>query len=107
MASQARGVTTIRGASELRLKESDRIEAVSGALRAMGCDVETYEDGLSLEGPVRLNGAEISTMHDHRIAMAFTVADLIADGITKIDDASAVNVSFPKFYKDIKELMRI
>ncbi|MCB0361996.1 MAG: 3-phosphoshikimate 1-carboxyvinyltransferase, partial [Bdellovibrionales bacterium] len=78
LATQARGMTSIRGARELRFKESDRIEAVAKNLRSMGVALETFEDGLSIVGPQALVGSTIETYHDHRIAMSFAIAGLIA-----------------------------
>jgi 3-phosphoshikimate 1-carboxyvinyltransferase len=98
LGSQAGGVE-IRDAEELRVKESDRISAVAMNLRAMGADVEEHADGLTIPGPQRLQGAEIETLGDHRIAMAFAVAGLVAHGETRIRRADCAEVSFPKFYE--------
>ncbi len=100
----ADGVTEIRGAAELRHKESDRIAAVVSGLRAMGANVEEFDDGMAITGGTGLKGAEIATHHDHRIAMAFAVAGLAATGSTLIHDASIANVSFPGFYDTIEVL---
>lgn len=89
----------IRDATELRFKETDRIAATVVNLRAMGAEVEEYEDGLAINGPAPLHGANLRTFGDHRIAMAFTVAALIATGESKLDDARCVNVSFPEFFE--------
>ena len=104
LATQAIGITEVRGAEELRVKESDRIEAVATNLRAMGCEIEVFHDGFKIEGPQKLTGAEIKTFHDHRIAMAFTIAGLVADGETVIHDSECVAVSYPNFYETLKEL---
>lgn len=104
LATQSHGVTEVRGAEELRVKESDRIEAVATNLRAMGCEIETYPDGFKIQGPQKLKGADIQTFHDHRIAMAFTIAGLVADGETIIHDSECVAVSYPNFYETLKEL---
>lgn len=90
----------IRDAAELRVKESDRISAVVSNLRAMGADADELPDGMIIR-PSRLRGAEIRTFHDHRIAMAFTVAGLLADSPTTILDAETANVSFPGFYETL------
>ncbi|MEQ1762988.1 MAG: 3-phosphoshikimate 1-carboxyvinyltransferase [Pyrinomonadaceae bacterium] len=87
----------IRDAGELRIKESDRVAAVAENLRRMGADVEEFEDGLRV-GPSRLKGAVIDTFHDHRIAMAFAIAGLFADGETEIRGAECAAVSFPEFF---------
>ena len=97
--SQAEGGLEIRDARELRVKESDRISAVVENLRAMGAQVEEYEDGLRVEGPVRLRGARVRSFGDHRIAMAFAVAALTAEGETFIEGAEeCVAISFPEFF---------
>jgi 3-phosphoshikimate 1-carboxyvinyltransferase len=87
----------IRDAGELRIKESDRIAAVAENLRRMGADIEEFEDGLRV-GPSRLKGAVIDTFHDHRIAMAFAIAGLFAEGETEILGAECAAVSFPEFF---------
>lgn len=102
LAAKAEGVTNIRGAGELRVKESDRIAAMARGLRAMGSEVEEYPDGLSIKGLESLSGAEIHSGGDHRIAMAFSVLALAAEGKTVIEDSEAVDVSFPGFYVILK-----
>jgi 3-phosphoshikimate 1-carboxyvinyltransferase len=104
LATQIHGVTEVHGAEELRVKESDRIEAVAVNLRAMGAVIETFEDGFKIIGPQKLHGAEIKTFHDHRIAMAFSIAGLVADGETIIHDAECCAVSYPDFFEDLKKL---
>ncbi len=96
--SQVQGGIEIRDATELRVKESDRIAATALNLRAMGADVEEFDDGLRVAGPTRLRGAKIDPLGDHRIAMAFTVAGLVAEGETEITDSECVAVSFPEFF---------
>lgn len=91
------GGLEVRGASELRHKETDRISAVVENLRKMGADVEEFADGFRV-GRSRLKGARVGSFGDHRIAMAFAVAALIADGETMIDGSECVNVSFPGFF---------
>lgn len=88
----------IRDAKELRVKESDRIALVAENLRAMGAEVEEFEDGLDVPGGQQLHGAEINSGGDHRIAMAFTVAALRAEGQTLIRGADSANISFPEFF---------
>jgi 3-phosphoshikimate 1-carboxyvinyltransferase len=89
------------GAAELRVKESDRIAVVAENLRRMGAEVEEFPDGLRVAGQQKLRGAEIETRGDHRIAMAFTVAGLVADGPTIIRDSACVDVSFPDFFETL------
>lgn len=96
--TQIPGGLEIRDAAELRAKETDRIAATVRNLRSMGAEVEEYEDGLAVNGPARLRGAVIEPFGDHRIAMAFTVAALIAEGDSEILNPDCVNVSFPEFF---------
>lgn len=105
-ATQADGVTVIRGAGELRHKESDRIEAVVSNLRAMGARIEASGGAIVIEGPTPLRGAAVRSFGDHRIAMALTVAGLAAEGRTEIDGADAVAISYPGFYDDLRALVR-
>jgi 3-phosphoshikimate 1-carboxyvinyltransferase len=98
VASQAEGTTIIRDASELRVKETDRIAAITENLSRMGGNVKEAKDGLSIEGPVKLRGAEIDSFGDHRIAMAFAIAGLLAEGETTIRDIECVDISFPGFF---------
>lgn len=97
-ASLAEGTTLIKGAQELRVKESDRINTIASELRKMGVEIEEYPDGLSIRGAERLRGAEVESHGDHRIAMSMAVAALVAEGKTVINNASAVDVSFPGFF---------
>lgn len=104
LASQAHGETLITGAEELRVKESDRLMAVEKGLKSMGVEFEVFADGLKIVGPQKLKGAQIATHHDHRIAMAFSIAGLVAEGTTIIEDAEVVGVSYPHFYQTLAEL---
>jgi len=97
-ATQAKGKTIIRDAGELRVKESDRITTITENLLRMGADVKEIKDGLIIEGPTPLHGAEIESYGDHRIAMSFAVAGLIADGETLIKNSECVDTSFPGFF---------
>ena len=99
LGTQVEGGLLIRNAAELRVKESDRIATTVANLRAMGAEVEEYSDGLRVNGPVRLHGARIDSHGDHRIAMAFSIAGLIATGETQIIGAECAAVSFPEFYE--------
>ena len=96
--SQIAGGIEIRDAAELRAKESDRIANTVENLRAMGAEVEEFKDGLRVAGSTQLHGATIDPRGDHRIAMAFSVAGLIAQGETEIKDPECVAVSFPEFF---------
>jgi 3-phosphoshikimate 1-carboxyvinyltransferase len=94
----------IRDAKELRVKESDRIAAVAANLRLMGAQVEEREDGLKIPGGQALHGAELDSFGDHRIAMAFAVAALRADGETLIRGAEAAAISYPAFFQTLEEV---
>jgi 3-phosphoshikimate 1-carboxyvinyltransferase len=96
----------IRNAAELRVKESDRIAALAENLRRMGATVEERKDGLKVAGRAagKLRGAEIEPYGDHRIAMAFAVAALGAEGDTTIRDADCAGVSYPTFYEDLERV---
>ncbi len=92
---------TFRGAAELRVKESDRLAAVADNLRRMGAEVEEFPDGLRVAGRQILRGAEIDPHDDHRIAMAFAVAGLVAQGNTAIKKCDCVDISFPGFFDEL------
>jgi 3-phosphoshikimate 1-carboxyvinyltransferase len=97
--TQIRGGLEIRDAAELRVKETDRLAATVQNLRAMGAEVEEYDDGLAVSGPTKLRGAVINSYGDHRIAMAFAVAALMAEGPSEIVGAECVEISFPEFFQ--------
>jgi 3-phosphoshikimate 1-carboxyvinyltransferase len=103
-ATQIPGQTVISGAAELRIKESNRIEAMEEGLVAMGADVTAVEDGWVINGPRYLEGARVSSHGDHRVAMALAVAGLIADGKTEIDGAECVEISYPNFFDHLEYL---
>jgi 3-phosphoshikimate 1-carboxyvinyltransferase len=98
IAPYSRGGIRIRDARELRVKESDRIALVARNLRAMGARVEEFEDGLDVPGGQQLHGAVVDSGGDHRIAMAFAVAALRAEGDTQVLGADAAAISFPEFF---------
>jgi 3-phosphoshikimate 1-carboxyvinyltransferase len=95
---------TVRDASELRIKETDRIATVVENLRRMGIDAEAAPDGLHVPGKQRFHAAELDSYGDHRIAMAFSIAALAADGPCTIKDAGAASVSFPEFYITLSQI---
>lgn len=103
--TQIQGGIEIRDAGELRFKESDRLAATAKNLRAMGAEVEELTDGLRIDGPTKLRGATIDSYGDHRIAMAFSVAALIAKGNTEIRGSESVAVSFPEFFDLLDSLI--
>jgi len=96
-ATQAKGTTQIRGARELRVKESDRIATISSELKKMGAVIKEQDDGMTIKGPVRLKGATVKSYGDHRVAMAMAVAGLVAEGETVIEDTTCIETSFPGF----------
>ena len=96
----------IRDARELRVKESDRITSVATNLRKMGAEVEEFDDGLRIPGQQKLHGASLDSFGDHRIAMAFAVAALRAEGETEIQDAGAAVISFPEFFTTLDGLLQ-
>lgn len=113
MAACAEGTTIIRDAAELKVKETNRIDTVTAGLQAMGVDVTPTEDGMIIEGKgspgartLPLKGAQVNSFLDHRIAMAFSVAGLAADGETVIKDSQCVDVSYPDFYQTLDTLMQ-
>jgi 3-phosphoshikimate 1-carboxyvinyltransferase len=99
----ASGKTTIRHAEEMRVKESDRIAAIAHNLRAMGAQVSELSDGLEIHGPAPLHGARLSSFGDHRIAMAFAIAGLFAEGETVVQDAECIRESYPGFEAVLEE----
>jgi 3-phosphoshikimate 1-carboxyvinyltransferase len=99
------GGIEVRDAKELKVKESDRLSAVTRNLRAMGAQVEQIEDGWRIPGGQRLHGAEIESYDDHRIAMAFAVAALKAEGASVIHKAECVAISYHEFFKDLEKLV--
>ncbi|OGQ84238.1 MAG: 3-phosphoshikimate 1-carboxyvinyltransferase [Deltaproteobacteria bacterium RIFCSPLOWO2_12_FULL_60_19] len=103
-AALAEGVTTICGARELRYKESDRIAAMAKELRKLGARVEEREDGMTIEGGKRLEGASLKSYGDHRVAMALAVAGLSASGGVEIDDTGCADISFPGFFRLLEGL---
>ncbi len=106
MACFAEGETIIKDASELKVKESNRIAVMVENLSAMGADVEETEDGMIIRGGKPLHGAVIDSHLDHRIAMTFAILGCMAEGETEILGAECVNISYPGFYDDLKRLSK-
>jgi len=102
--TQLDGGIEIRDAGELRHKETDRLRATAENLRRMGAEVIEQADGLVVSGPTQLRGARVDSYGDHRIAMSFSVAALVADGPTEILDADCVKISFPEFFELLKSI---
>ena len=101
----AHGKTVISDAAELRVKETDRLAAIATNLRAMGAQVSETEDGLEILGGAPLHGARLSSFGDHRIAMAFAIAGLFAEGETTIDGTECVATSYPNFEETLQKIM--
>ena len=104
MASLAEGTTIIKDAAELKVKESNRIDTVIEGLLAMGVDATPTDDGMIINGGKTLHGAKISSHSDHRIAMSFAIASLVADSDTDIAWAECVNISYPSFFKTLDSI---
>ena len=104
MAAFANGETIIADAAELKVKESNRIDVMVNNLSAMGADITGTDDGMIIRGGSPLHGALIHSMDDHRIAMSFAIASLLAEGTTVIEGAECVNISYPDFYCDLQKL---
>ncbi|MGN1266433.1 MAG: 3-phosphoshikimate 1-carboxyvinyltransferase [Dorea sp.] len=105
MAACAKGTTIIKDAAELKVKETNRIDTVVTNLKAMGADITPTDDGMIIHGNGRLKGAEIESYLDHRIAMAFAIAGLVAESETVIKNSQCVDVSYPGFYGNLEGLM--
>jgi len=105
VATQAQGKTVVSGARELRVKETDRIKAIVSELKKMGADIEEREDGFTVNGPTRLQGAVCESYNDHRIAMSLAVAALLAEGKTVIKNSECIDISFPGFEKTLQNLI--
>ncbi len=104
LATQCVGTTVIRDAAELRVKESDRIAVMADGLRRMGATIEAHKDGLTIVGPTPLTATHVDAAGDHRIAMAFAIAGLVARGTTLIDGAESIATSFPDFERELWRL---
>ncbi|AMB99860.1 3-phosphoshikimate 1-carboxyvinyltransferase [Aerococcus urinaehominis] len=105
MASQAQGQTVIRNAEELRVKETDRIEAVVTELSKLGVDITGTPDGMIIEGPCQLKAADLDSYHDHRIGMMAQIAALLVkSGEVNLAEADCVSISYPDFYREVERL---
>ena len=106
LATQAQGVTVIKDAEELKVKETDRIQVVADALNSMGADITPTADGMIIKGKSTLHGARVNTFGDHRIGMMTAIAALlVADGEVELDRAEAINTSYPSFFDDLETLI--
>ncbi len=104
MAACADGTTIIKDAAELKVKETNRIDTVTEGLKNMGVDITPADDGMIIKGGTTLKGAKINSYLDHRIAMAFSIAGLVAEGTTEILDSQCVDVSYPAFFANLESL---
>lgn len=102
----AQGKSEISGALDLRKKECDRIKAICFNLKNMGVNISEKEDGLIIEGANYIKPSHIKTFDDHRIAMSFTIAALLANGESSFDNAACCSISFPGFYDKLNELVK-
>ncbi|BCA85728.1 3-phosphoshikimate 1-carboxyvinyltransferase [Enterococcus saigonensis] len=105
LATQAQGQTIIKDAQELKVKETNRIDATAEELQKMGADILPTDDGLIINGPTSLKGAHVSSRGDHRIGMMLQIAALIATGKTKLDRPEAIDISYPEFFDDVKKIV--
>lgn len=105
-ACHASGTTIIKDAQELKVKESNRLDTMVNHLKSMGADVEATEDGMIIHGGKQLTGAIIDSKLDHRIAMSFAIAGIIAEGETTILNADCVDISYPNFYETLNHLIQ-
>ena len=106
-AALAEGVTYIRGAGELKVKESNRLAAITCELQKMGVQITELPDGLEIHGPNKIRGAAVNSYHDHRIAMALAVCGLFAeDGKTTIAESDCIDISFPGFGELLQQIAR-
>ncbi len=105
VATQANGTTRFEGIGELRVKESDRLEAIRAGLSALGADVDAGDDWLEVRGPATLGDARLSSLADHRLAMTWVVAGLVSSGTVHVGGIEAVDISYPAFYDDIRGLL--
>ena len=105
LACFAQGTTVIKDASELKVKESNRIDTIVKNLTSMGAHITATEDGMVIDGGYPLTGTFIDSQKDHRIAMSFAVAALASKGTTNIPDSGCVSISYPGFYEDLGKLI--
>ena len=105
MAACAKGQTVIKDAAELKVKESDRIATVTENLKNMGCDIVATDDGMIINGGNPLNGNIVNTYLDHRIAMSFAIAGLVAEGKTTFDNEACCSISYPTFFETLNHII--
>lgn len=105
LATQAEGTTIIKDAKELKVKETNRIDATCEELQKLGANIEPTDDGMIIHGPVQLHGGKVSSRGDHRIGMMLQIAALLTEKIVELDKAEAVAVSYPHFFEDLASLI--
>ena len=105
LATQSNGKTIIKDAEELKVKETNRIDAVVNELKKLGANITATDDGMIIEGPTKLHGASLTTYGDHRIGMMGAVAAFITEGDVTLDDADCIAVSYPTFFDDVEKLI--
>lgn len=105
LATQAEGTTIIKDAQELKVKETNRIDATCEELQKLGANIEPTDDGMIIYGPVQLHGGKVSSRGDHRIGMMLQIAALLTDEVVELDKAEAVAVSYPHFFEDLASLI--
>lgn len=105
LATQAEGTTIIKDAQELKVKETNRIDATCEELQKLGANIEPTDDGMIIHGPVQLHGGKVSSRGDHRIGMMLQIAALLTEKIVELDKAEAVAVSYPQFFEDLASLI--
>jgi 3-phosphoshikimate 1-carboxyvinyltransferase len=105
LATQANGVTTIKNAEELKVKETNRIDVVVDELNKLGANIMATDDGMIIEGGTKLHGGKVSSHGDHRIGMMLAIASLLSDEPVYLDNPDAIHVSYPTFFKDLSQLI--
>jgi 3-phosphoshikimate 1-carboxyvinyltransferase len=106
LATQAKGTTIIKDAEELKVKETNRIDAVVQELKKLGADITATDDGMIIKGAKSLKGSEVHSWGDHRIGMTLAVASLITDSPVYLEDAEAIKISYPQFFEDLNMLVK-
>lgn len=105
LATQANGTTIIKDAAELRVKETDRIAAVTNELSKIGANIEATADGMIIHGPTKLTGGTMDSYGDHRLGMMAAIVSLIASGPVSIEDPACIDISYPTFFEDLEKLV--
>ena len=104
IATQSEGTTVIKDAAELKVKETDRIEAVVTELKKLGANIEATEDGMIIHGKSKLNGGQVKTYGDHRIGMMLAIASFISSGEIILENPDCIKISYPNFFEDLNKI---